>query len=156
MNIITSEMSRYVTGAMTTLIQQKGDMTKMIYAEDVEAFLLSKNVKVFVPVALTISALIDARYVRFFTLDNGRRVFGYTKRAIDKLQPFVDKANKEKFQTVGAEMEIDADEVRRIKFEQMKERYLKAKEADDVEMMTQYAEELAGYAPYVKDAEMPA
>lgn len=82
---ITKEMVNAVCKALTTLVQAKGKRNGMATLEQIEEQMMKDGVTFFVPLRLTLSGLIDKSIIRYFKMENGRLVFGYTKAAQDKV-----------------------------------------------------------------------
>ena len=83
---ITKEMLTIVTDAMIAIMNEKGAMTRMCKAEEIESLLLKADVKEFTPVMMCLRGLIDVKYVRYFKKDSGQLVYGFTKKALEKIK----------------------------------------------------------------------
>ena len=86
MRKVNKEMLKKVTDAMVAVLMEKGSMTRMVKVEEVEMFLLERGEEAFVPVTLCFKALITVSYVRYFKKDNGQLVYGFTKKALQRLE----------------------------------------------------------------------
>lgn len=81
---ITKDMLNAVTATMTQLIKEKGNMNKMVSVEEIESTLM-QTATTFIPVTLCLRTLIDVKYVRYFKMESGKLVFGYTKTALQRM-----------------------------------------------------------------------
>lgn len=90
---ITKEMTQAVTHAMWELLKEKGAMNKMVSQHAIETYLLEHNYPNYVPVLLTLKALIQVKYVRYYRLDSGNLVYGFTKTALNKINELTNKQN---------------------------------------------------------------
>lgn len=140
---ITKEMSTAVTGAMLELILNKGSKRSMVYQEDVERYLLSHGCNTFVPVGMTISTLIGARYLRYFVLDNGRRMYGFTDLAWEKMDSAGILKKKRTFTPQTDMLELDENNMRMNRLAGLKRRRDEALAMEDHDMVAQLDEEIA-------------
>lgn len=85
MNIVNKEMLTIVTNTMIALLSKKDDMRKLVRVADVEAHLLQTGIRQFVPVTMCLKSLIQVRYVRYYKLDNGELMYGFTKLALSRM-----------------------------------------------------------------------
>jgi hypothetical protein len=75
---VTQPQITHVVQAMSHLISEKGAPNKMVSVESIEA-LMTSHVTEFVPVSCVLSTLIKAKSVRYYKMDSGKLVYGFTQ-----------------------------------------------------------------------------
>lgn len=107
-NFITEQMVSVILHALYELISKKGSLNKMVTVEDIEEFLLFNNEQYFVPVNLTLSSLLKAGRVRYFKLENGRTMWGFTQKSKDFINGYTRLEPQEEL-LKGEEIDITDD-----------------------------------------------
>ena len=82
---ITALMLRTVLRAMEVILSQKGQVSRMMTAEEIEEFMFMNDIKEYIPVLMCLRNLIEQKYVRYFKKTSGQLTYGFTKSALEQL-----------------------------------------------------------------------
>jgi len=84
--MITKDMVLLVIHAMIGEISKKGATNKMVTLERIERALLTLNPTMYIPTAIILRELVKTKRVRYFKLDSGQLVYGFTPSEIERIK----------------------------------------------------------------------